>query len=85
MNGGAAFPRPASTEYLDGPNETNCTHGEGMSLRDWFGGQALRSLAVSGVEQNFSPQHIAGVVYLLADAMLAHRKTEELETPNQGD
>jgi len=60
---------------------------EGISLRDYFAGQALTGLLSMeanprfGVsEEPFSiPKHvneIAGISYLLADAMLEARKTE---------
>ncbi len=43
---------------------------DGMTLRDWFAGQAIIGLdaAISGSPQNFAAQ-----CYELADAMLAER------------
>lgn len=39
----------------------------GMTLRDWFAGQAL------AMSQPDSPEHLADWVYRVADAMLAER------------
>lgn len=72
-DGGPAFPRPSSTEYLDGPDQTNCTHSDGMSLRDWFAGQAMAGLCESGVEADYDEAHIAATCWRLADAILAER------------
>lgn len=63
-NGGPAFP-VATAKHL---------HNEGMSLRDWFAGQAL-----AGWLASFAPGDIivqskcAELSYRLADAMLAAR------------
>ena len=55
-------------------------HGSfrGMSLRDWFAGQALAGIcAVSGIDFG-GPEGTAKLAYRLADAMLAERaKTKE--------
>lgn len=53
-------------------------HGyDGMSLRDYFAGQALPALLtlVSDNMENF-PQFVAERTYQLADAMLAEREKE---------
>lgn len=68
-DGGCAFPSPQcgdwSPEY-------------GMSLRDWFAGQALAGLCGNGAwSGSFTPplQTItAEAAYSLADAMIAARK-----------
>lgn len=66
-DGGPAFAYPAS----DG------AHGwTGMSLRDWFAGQALTMIVVndvSGRPANFRDHYCAGA-YQWADAMLIARK-----------
>ena len=62
-DGGPAFP---STE--DG--KTTALR-EGMSLRDWFAGQALADSASLG---NTSPADIAKMAYEIADAMLDERE-----------
>lgn len=61
-NGGPAFP------YNFPPD--NPFGGEGMSLRDWFAGQALAGMDVDGG----SPETNARWAYRVADAMLAARK-----------
>lgn len=46
----------------------------GMSLRDWFAGQAMDS-AAAAVHLNFmASERIAEAAYSLADAMLAQRR-----------
>ena len=52
-DGGRAFP--------------NSNYENGMSLRDWFAGQALADLAATDSED------VALECYQIADAMLAHR------------
>lgn len=71
-NGGPAF--PFRYDY-DGMPEVS----PGMTLRDWFAGQALMSLPhlcahdtlLNGITFE---QHIARNTYKIADAMLAERK-----------
>lgn len=73
--GGCAFPRQ--------PNRECMTDGSpGMSLRDWFAGQALRvadnaardCVKAGAVEPHKAPQLIAEFAYDIADAMLAARE-----------
>lgn len=45
-----------------------------MSLRDWFAGLAMQSLAAGDVNQNLTSEAIAAYAYEQADAMLAARK-----------
>lgn len=67
-NGGPAFPVADDTAL------------DGMSLRDWFAGQALCGDMTSGNEtwSNDTPQRIlcarAELFYRLADAMIEARK-----------
>lgn len=76
--GGPAFPGPSYTErgHLNG-------HAMGMTLRDWFAGQALAA-EISGRWANeiaSVPDHpeLAKNAYELADAMLAARDAAEAE------
>ena len=72
-DGGSAFPL-CRTE-ADGRND--CL-SMGMSLRDWFAGQALSGwLASFGADDNV--EHIpslVGFIYQMADAMIAERSKE---------
>jgi len=66
----SVFPKP-STFSLDG----------GMTLRDWFAGQAVslcwkqaNALADSGgIKPDYALKLCAGMAYTIADAMLAER------------
>ena len=75
-DGGPAFPRAGS----------DCVKAqEGMSLRDWFAGQALAGMGASDLEhsciwQRFSdevpaPDGISELCYMMADAMLKEKDT----------
>lgn len=55
-----AFPTPANTT-------------EGMSLRDWFAGQALIALPHIGCGADLDSHDTATAAYQIADAMLAAR------------
>lgn len=46
----------------------------GMTLRDWFAGQALAALPHIGCGADLNAQEIALASYQLADAMLAARQ-----------
>lgn len=69
VNGGPAF-----------PIETTATpYAPGMSLRDWFAGQAIMGLIASGrlskrVEGITVAQWFAKEAYIMADAMLEARE-----------
>ena len=73
-DGGQAFPH----DYKDGHWPEH-----GMSLRDWFAGQALAGLYSSSAKV-MQPemdgikgiQFVASVAYQIADAMLAERERE---------
>lgn len=66
-DGGQAFPVPAS-EYND--------RHEGMTLRDWFAGQALAGLMARAGSENFSEDLRANIAIRQANAMIAARKEE---------
>lgn len=71
--GGQAFPGPAFTRTSH-PNG----HDMGMTLRDWFAGQALAGIT-AGYWSNpnmggLTPQTMADEAYQHADAMIAARK-----------
>lgn len=65
-NGGPAFPRPA-TDQLPGQ--------VGMTLRDWFAGQAVAGLVqFADAPTRLQPAEMAEAAYRIADALLAQRK-----------
>jgi hypothetical protein len=66
-DGGPAFPNMDDAEFESGSHSPVLTHG-GMSLRDWFAGQALAGLSEEPLGIN-----TAKWAYELADAMLAER------------
>ncbi len=69
--GGPAFPRT----WTEGSNgEYWTTSSPGMSLRDWFAGQALQTTIRDRVGAYNSMKEAAGAAYLFADAMIAERK-----------
>ena len=49
----------------------------GMTLRDWFAGQALNGILEPHVGTKYS-QHLASHAYQLADAMIAARNGGDL-------
>ena len=72
-----------TTEFNDGGPAFPCEGGQfsglhpatGMSLRDWFAGQALAPFITWNGNERFPANHdqIAVAAYKLADAMLAAR------------
>ncbi|WP_435170754.1 hypothetical protein [Falsirhodobacter sp. 1013] len=67
-NGGKAFPALCS--------DHSCDPG-GMSLRDWFAGQALSGIAGCADDlgvNTWKPDQAALIAYSMADAMIAARK-----------
>ena len=69
-DGGQAFPLPEARDHLGiGLYEAQ----RGMSLRDWFAGQAISGL-VEEWPSNGAAFEAAGIAYAIADAMLAVRK-----------
>jgi hypothetical protein len=52
-------------------SDTNYVHDTGMTLRDWFAGQALASIK----DEDFaSAEGVADRAYEIADAMMQRRK-----------
>lgn len=73
-HGGPAFPGGPLTDY-------GRTDYEGMSLRDWFAGQALAGLlanptAAIGTVNEEGVEYVARAAGLYADAMLAARSAK---------
>jgi hypothetical protein len=75
-DGGSAFPWQWIDRDSTGEQVVRESH-PGMSLRDWFAGQALASLVYLGESQevdDFGPVPMALEAYRIADAMLAERE-----------
>lgn len=82
-DGGAAFPGIEGSEgrgnvtihpAVGNPSQPEyVTHNQGMSLRDWFAGQAIHGYANSGSSRDL----IAQEAYKLADAMMKERLVEK--------
>lgn len=75
-DGGAAFPHMMATGHRD--------YAGGMSLRDWFAGQALPEIIriasageLEALDGERAGQAIARSAYEAADAMLAERAKAE--------
>jgi hypothetical protein len=67
-DGGPAFPRPANPPYNSSAN--------GMSLRDWFAGQALAGIMANARLVTVlaeSKQDPASCAYEMAEFMMAER------------
>ena len=71
--GGSAFPGPSFTRsgMANG-------HSMGMTLRDWFAGQALGQTIqnVTAPEGDWSYLEAARCAYAMADAMIAAREVQ---------
>ena len=71
--GGAAFPQSTT---IGSVSETV----GGMTLRDWFAGQALAGLLVGYITQYGAPMNthdeVFSLAYKAADAMIQARETE---------
>ena len=78
-DGGPAFPHPEFSTKIHNGIRVYDPHA-GMSLRDWFAGQAMSAILISLKEQGIQEEDIpnmAGDCFLCADAMLAERNRKE--------
>ena len=65
-DGGPAFAKVCDEHFHDGQT--------GMSLRDYFAGQAIAGAAIDTSSQSrYSAKYISGLAYEIADRMLAQR------------
>jgi len=74
-DGGPAFPTSPSgdsMQFEDGRISHQYPAMSGMSLRDWFAGQALASRGMYSA--NVRENEVAAECYQIADAMLAARE-----------
>lgn len=69
-DGGPAFPRYG---VKAGFSHTKPYYEDGMTLRDWFAGQALCFITHPDMKRNALATDIAHSAYMIADAMLAER------------
>jgi hypothetical protein len=72
-DGGPAFP---THENVNDPRTDGFHSVSGMTLRDWFAGQALMGQIARGADYE-KPSHAAEDAYDLADAMLAARQVRQ--------
>jgi len=64
-DGGAAYPPAVAADGYEGP--------DGMSLRDYFAGQALAGMIAGSQGLDITHGQFAENAYALADAMIAAR------------
>lgn len=63
--------KPENPFAFPSPEDDRASDGSGMTLRDWFAGQALTGL-LAGVIEHY-PAQASAAAYEIADAMLAER------------
>ena len=73
-DGGPAFPSENLTSI--GAYEVHGLHRPGMSLRDWFAGQAMNGVLRKSRVGSPDPKDTARWAYYVADAMLIERQKE---------
>ena len=71
-DGGSAFPMIEGAR--DGQGQNYYFSVGGMTLRDWFAGQALAGI-LANPEIDIPADDTAEIVYRYADAMIAERET----------
>jgi hypothetical protein len=72
-DGGPAF-HSITIDNGDNYNAPTKYYHRGMSLRDWFAGQALAAIPHIGCGCDLKNEEFAKAAYQIADAMLAARK-----------
>jgi hypothetical protein len=74
-NGGPAFPQPMARQREGSSQlESSLDYGlGGMSLRDWFAGQALTAMSKL-LPEVWNEHNVAKIAYVIADAMLKARQ-----------
>lgn len=82
-DGGSAFPRAAFWNQ-DGPIEIDSEPVDGMSLLDWFAGQAMKEL-IRLYPGQLPGEQIGTESYYYAAAMLAARKAFMGENEPKGE
>ena len=71
--GGAAFPRPYSQQQ-PGDHWEPCYANKGMTLLDWFSGQAL--VGIFGNDPGINPTKAAEIAYACGKEMIAQRNRD---------
>jgi len=74
-DGGPAF--PISHPGITPKNEIAASQMIGMTLRDYFAGQALQGILSNPSFDSITPREYASDAYGLADSMLAARERKE--------
>ncbi len=76
-DGGAAFPVTKEVRHI-GSSEVH--FGDpGMTLRDWFAGQAVAKMSGANFASFSTCDSIASVAYKIADAMIDEKRKREGE------
>ena len=74
-DGGPAYPVSVSVDSADQMRDSTEYGYSGMSLRDYFAGQALIAVCNQDTSLDvFSPELAASGCYSMADAMIAERE-----------
>ena len=72
-DGGPAFPVPKDTAIEPVTNMRGQDVSSGMSLRQWYAGQAVIGICLHSEAYNWSPESIAERANRIADALLKAR------------